>query len=1231
MLSDPENNNALIPNPISREYIGKTIQARVFQLGSNTDNSCWGNLTIEDKKPPVINCPGIDTISCHLPDPITDLSAWVEDACSSFTIEKLDTNIEEFACRENSNLRAKKTTTYVAVDEHGNRSRPCEYTLVYEAFDLSNIKFPTDRNISCIDIANYDLDNDGNPDPELVGYPTYQNHPINVSSGNCTLQISFEDEIIPQCGLTYKILRKWTILDWCKPANEANNNPYFGFQIIQIVDDKGPTINCNDEIKVYQTDGQICGLSRLKIDVPVLGVVCGEDNYRFRFGHRPVKENESPYDDVIEANVQRENGEYWINELPVGRHWIICTAYDECGSEASCFYEVRIVDHNAPIPVCEEDNSVTLSSNGNAKVFAESFDNGSFDLCSEVELSIKRLSPTDCTDSISVFGPFINFCCLDAGSQHQVMLQVKDSSGNTNSCTVQVSVKEHVNPSFRTVPPDQTIYCHESLNIQDTGRPTIEEDCAIYTIDFEDHFSTNQCRVGKITRTWKLINKQGLLLNSYDQRIEILIERPFEIDPSIWPEDYTSFSDCNATSVSPEITGQPKLDTLDNGCQLLAISFDDEEFLSEQGSCLKILRKWTIIDWCQYDEGLSNSVNDGFWSYTQKIEFLNNIPPTFESNCMIEEFNGATGDCSYSVELTANVSDDCTPLNNLRVNYQIVFQNGETASGQGIKFESTSVPSGTHSIEWFAQDQCGNRSSCRDTFTIEDTVPPSANCLGDLVTVISASSKDVEVWAIDFNLSSEDNCTANQLSFLLRRAGTQDSLQRFLTFDCDDVGFQEVEVWVFDQDDNSDFCTTVIEIQANQACNDDTNVGSARIGGFITTSSNQVVEDVALELYQPSTDTSYKGFTDAEGRFQFDGMPSGENYQLSATKDDNPINGVSTLDLVLIQSHILGTIPLNDPYKIIASDVNNNGSLSAADIVVLRQVLLGLQEDFPNNSSWRFADAKQQFLDNNSPWPFSEFIDIVDLNQINGSEGFIGIKVGDVNGSATTTSNSIHAETRDNQYVTLIQSNSEVQNNELTVTLTMNHNSSIRGLQFSTIFDHSRYELINVESSLKGFSEDNFIIRNGELAVSWDHSSPQHLSQVGLFELRFKISEHGENEGPVLSFKKDHLKAEIYESDYTEKPLLLEMLENSDIIDVFVGQNPFRDHTTIRVNAEAFNHNAEFLFVDWNGKLIFNKVLDKGSSHEITINSSQLPGPGVYFCSILSGDQKVTKKIIYAR
>ena len=51
---------------------------------------------------------------------------------------------------------------------------------------------------------------------------------------------------------------------------------------------------------------------------------------------------------------------------------------------------------------------------------------------------------------------------------------------------------------------------------------------------------------------------------------------------------------------------------------------------------------------------------------------------------------------------------------------------------------------------------------------------------------------------------------------------------------------------------------------------------------------------------------------------------AGGNYTLKASKnnDVNKTNGVTAIDLVLIQSHILGKNMLNSPYKIIAADVN---------------------------------------------------------------------------------------------------------------------------------------------------------------------------------------------------------------------------------------------------------------------------------------------------------------------
>ena len=67
-------------------------------------------------------------------------------------------------------------------------------------------------------------------------------------------------------------------------------------------------------------------------------------------------------------------------------------------------------------------------------------------------------------------------------------------------------------------------------------------------------------------------------------------------------------------------------------------------------------------------------------------------------------------------------------------------------------------------------------------------------------------------------------------------------------------------------------------------------------------------------------------------------------------------NGVSTLDLVRIQKHLLGIEALSSPYDLIAADANNSESVSAIDLVELRKLILGIYTELPANQSWRFVD-----------------------------------------------------------------------------------------------------------------------------------------------------------------------------------------------------------------------------------------------------------------------------------
>jgi len=70
--------------------------------------------------------------------------------------------------------------------------------------------------------------------------------------------------------------------------------------------------------------------------------------------------------------------------------------------------------------------------------------------------------------------------------------------------------------------------------------------------------------------------------------------------------------------------------------------------------------------------------------------------------------------------------------------------------------------------------------------------------------------------------------------------------------------------------------------------------------------------------------------------------------------NNDAINGVSTLDLVLIQRHILGITPFTDTRQVIAADVNRDNQISAADIAIVRQLVLGIIINWANSDNLVF-------------------------------------------------------------------------------------------------------------------------------------------------------------------------------------------------------------------------------------------------------------------------------------
>lgn len=170
------------------------------------------------------------------------------------------------------------------------------------------------------------------------------------------------------------------------------------------------------------------------------------------------------------------------------------------------------------------------------------------------------------------------------------------------------------------------------------------------------------------------------------------------------------------------------------------------------------------------------------------------------------------------------------------------------------------------------------------------------------------------------------------------------------------------------------------------------------VSGNVRFINGQSIQNVLISL--AVNGQFYKStITDENGFYLFSNLPNG-TYHVTAERNDNHLNGVSAHDLVLIHRHILGITQIDNPYVLLAADVNTNYSITAADIAHIRRLILGIDQDFQFTTSWVFIPASVN-LSLMDPFNFNEKIE-VNNNNASLSHDFIGVKKGDTSVSATT-------------------------------------------------------------------------------------------------------------------------------------------------------------------------------------------------------------------------------------
>ena len=224
---------------------------------------------------------------------------------------------------------------------------------------------------------------------------------------------------------------------------------------------------------------------------------------------------------------------------------------------------------------------------------------------------------------------------------------------------------------------------------------------------------------------------------------------------------------------------------------------------------------------------------------------------------------------------------------------------------------------------------------------------------------------------------------------------------------------------------------------------------------------------------------------------------------------DQPITkGVTSLDVAAVRNHIQGQTHLTSPYALLAADVNESQSITAADLRQIRLFILNLRTNFPAQGGllWRFIPSSYVFPDPANPWSAPGFSSITGLTFNSSAQDFIAIKLGDVDGSwASTpqgTARGIHLLGGPVAPIHL-SANQALTDSGKTVRVTIQSTKVDRltTAQFTLKWNPDVLKLTNpVHSDLAGFSSENLgqsRVVSGQLDFGWDDPN---LSGVSVSE-----------------------------------------------------------------------------------------------------------------------------------
>ncbi|GEQ87293.1 hypothetical protein ULMS_28010 [Patiriisocius marinistellae] len=601
-------------------------------------------------------------------------------------------------------------------------------------------------------------------------------------------------------------------------ANDGSNEITCSFDL-SVVDNTAPTA--------------ICQNITIQLDANGIAVIDANDI------------NGGSTDNCGTVSVAISNSTFTCNDI--GENTVVFTITDNAGLTSECNAIVTVEDNIAPQVVCQ-NVTVVLDANNEAQITVADIDAGSTDNCAIVEYTLD----------------IIDFDCSMVGD-NEVTLTVTDVSGNTSSCLAIVTVED-------ATPPTMTCL--------DNQVESTTMNCEFVIPDYRlQAMASDNCNTLTVTQ----IPAPGTVVSLGTTEIEITAndgsnEITCSFDLSV-VDNTTPTAICQNITIQLDANGIAVIDANDiNGgsidnCGTVSVAISNTTF-----TCNDIGEN-TIVFTVTDNAGLTSECN-------AIVTVEDNIAPQVvcqnvtvvldannEAQITVADIDaGSTDNCAI-VEYTLDITDfDCSMVGDNEVTLTVTDFSGNVSNCTAIvTVQDTQLPVaicqnitvqldeygiatispseidngstdncanytlsvdvdtfdcsnlGANEVFFTITDVQGNTATCLSIVTVEDVLPPVLNCQN--ITRSLNSDYEVFIDIYDISIDILDNCSI---------VSTEISVD---TFNCSNLGENEVTIVAIDQSGNESTCTVTVMIEE---------------GVF---APNAVCESVTVPLQQDGTAT----------------------------------------------------------------------------------------------------------------------------------------------------------------------------------------------------------------------------------------------------------------------------------------------------------------------------------------------------------------------------------------